>query len=277
MDSQTYDMDWGSGTVWNGPLKLGSSAHCKDGAGTKTTASLVSAGLTFEPSLLLLALSGMRPSRAFQREQWPRRGECFTGDLASPQGARSVISTASWNLGGQPVDKLATAVPDVDVFLIQEAARDVEGWQESEDDTHFWLLHRKKHQWRGTGFGIAKEIFDSVVARKCTSRGVLALVKLKGRGRIAIGTLQAHAGVTNSVYQQAMDEFFQELGGKWKQYPVIVGTDLNEGVRWECHEDQPSRVGGTANLNFVLQRCSAFGLRSVAPPPTYKYALSSKG
>ena len=137
MDSQTYDMDWGSGTVWNGPLKLGSSAHCKDGAGTKTTASLVSAGLTFEPSLLLLALSGMRPSRAFQREQWPRRGECFTGDLASPQGARSVISTASWNLGGQPVDKLATAVPDVDVFLLQEAARDVEGWQESEDDTHF--------------------------------------------------------------------------------------------------------------------------------------------
>ena len=128
-----------------------------------------------------------------------------------------------WNLGGQPVDKVATADPCTDVFLVQEVARGECGWSEKETDTHFWLLHRRHDQWRGTGFGVSNEIFDSVISRKATARGVVALVKLRGRGKILLGSLHAHTGVTNKIYQEAVAEFTSELSGKWENIHASWG------------------------------------------------------
>ena len=110
-----------------------------------------------------------------------------------------MLDVVTWNLGGQPVEKLATASACTDIFLVQEVARDKEGWSEMESDTHFWLSYRAGSQWRGTAIGISNEIFDSVISRKHTTRGILALVKLRGRGRVLLGSIHCHTGVTNRI------------------------------------------------------------------------------
>ena len=172
---------------------------------------------------------------------------------------------ATWNLGGQPVEKIATADACSDIFLIQEVARDEVGWREIESDTHFWLTHRDDEQWRGVGIGISNEIFDSVIAKRKTKRGILALVKLKGRGRVVLGTLHAHTGVTNKIYQEAVAAFMHELGGKWRHYPCIVGIDANESIRWDGSTSRPNIAVGTSNLNLLTDRAVRVGLTPIAP------------
>ncbi|OLP85693.1 hypothetical protein AK812_SmicGene33287 [Symbiodinium microadriaticum] len=199
MVNESYDVDWGTGTIWNGELKLASATHRKDAA---------------------------RDEDFFQLNQgWV--------DLRNLKEDKSSVQLATWNLGGQPVGKVTTGAPGADIFLVQEIARGDSGWQEHETDTHFWLTHRREEQWRGTGVGISNEIFDSVISRKQTARGMLALVKLRDRGKIILGSLHAYTGVTNRVYQQEIHAFLRELGGKWRKYPCVIGVDANEAVTWD--------------------------------------------
>ena len=157
---------------------------------------------------------------------------------------------------------------------MQEIARGDSGWQEHETDTHFWLTHRREEQWRGTGVGISNEIFDSVISRKQTARGMLALVKLRDRGKIILGSLHAYTGVTNRVYQQEIHAFLRELGGKWRKYPCVIGVDANEAVTWDSGgpSHRADIAAGSANLNYYGGR-AGYGLISPVII-TYRYVFS---
>ena len=179
---------------------------------------------------------------------------------------------ATWNLGGQAVNKVATADPCTDIFLVQEVARGDSGWKETETDSHFWLTHRQPEQWRGVGFGVSNEIFDSVISRKHTSRGVVALVKLRGRGKLLLGSLHAHTGVTNRVYQQAVSEFMKELSGKWRKYPCILGVDVNEKILWggSTVSQEDDIAAGATNLDHLCHQATGVGLRPISPQPAHR-------
>ena len=140
------------------------------------------------------------------------------------------MQVATWNLGGQTVDKVAAVDPCTDVFLVHKVGRGDSGWKETETDSHFWLTHRRPDQWRGTGIGISNEVFDSVISRKQASRGMVALIKLRGRGKVILGSLHVHTGTTNRIYQQAAAEFMHEFSGKWRKHPCILGVDVNEAI-----------------------------------------------
>ena len=135
------------------------------------------------------------------------------------------------------MEKIAAVDTTTDIYIVQEAARGEEGWKEIENGSHFWLLHQDKNQWRGCGIGISYDIFDSVVCKKCTPRGMLALVKLKNRGKILIGSLHCHTGVTNRVYQDAAASFLKQLTGKWRHVPCLLGVDANEELKWTGSDD----------------------------------------
>ncbi|CAE7240353.1 unnamed protein product, partial [Symbiodinium sp. CCMP2456] len=219
-----YDVDWGTGTIWHGPLKLASATHRKDSD---------------------------RPDDFFQLNQ----------------GTASSLRISSWNLGGQTVDKLALVEPTTDIFLTQEVARGDVGWTERESDTHFWVTHRCKDQWRGTAIGISYEVFDSVISKKATSRGIVVLVKLKGRGSVLLGTMHGHTGVTNKVYQEAAAQFLASLRGKWRMHPCILGIDVNESIRWGGQDQEGSSdvLAGSTNLNYLCDQLAGAGLRPIAP------------
>ena len=49
-----------------------------------------------------------------------------------------------------------------------------------------------------------------------------------------------------------------------KRYPCIIGTDLNETIRWG---EDGEMMAGTANLNYFVNNASAQGWTPVTPKP----------
>ncbi|CAE7493615.1 unnamed protein product, partial [Symbiodinium sp. CCMP2456] len=243
-----YDVDWGTGTIWHGPLKLASATHRKDADRPDDFFQLNQGWVDVRAVTSLTGVDWAEAVSAFQR-------------------TASSLRISSWNLGGQTVDKLALVEPTTDIFLTQEVARGDLGWTEQESDTHFWIAHRCKDQWRGTAIGISYEVFDSVISKKATTRGIAVLVKLKGRGNVLLGTMHGHTGVTNKVYQEAAAQFLTSFRGKWRAHPCILGIDVNESIRWGGDDqDGPSEIlAGSANLNYLCDQLAGAGLRPVSP------------
>ena len=197
------------------------------------------------------------------------KGMHLDKDSARPCEKHRWGRLGQWNLGGQEVRLLDVAAKDADIICVQEIARSEPGWGEFESEHFQWITHRSSSQWRGTGIGIASGKFDSVVAKLATSRGLWALVtlvRLHGLGRVVCGTLHAHTGVTNVIYQGAAHEFLRSLPAKWRQYPLICGIDANEVPIWMSNEHGDFEVGHcSANLNALLHDALDLGCSPAAP------------
>ncbi|CAE7893842.1 unnamed protein product [Symbiodinium microadriaticum] len=189
-------------------------------------------------------------------------------------GVKCLLNTAftaydcDWSLG-QKHDLLDVAAADADLLCVQEVARGPSGWDEVDTKEFHWLMHRDDSQWRGVGIAVATDLFDSTIQKIATSRGIWALVRLKGLGRVVCGSLHAHTGVTNAVYQEAISEFFGSLPGKWRQYPLICGVDSNEKVAWLLDEGEGAAdlhvAEGSNNFNALLDAALKEGCQLVAP------------
>ena len=178
-----------------------------------------------------------------------------------------------WNLGGQPVELLDVVAKDADVLCVQEIARDEPGWGEFECEHFQWITHRAKSQWRGVGVGIAVDKFDCVIKKVACSRGIWVLIRVHGIGRIVCGSLHAHTGTTNTVYQAAIHESFHSLPAPWRQYPLVCGVDANETPNWILDEHNTLEAGHcSANLNVLLQEALQVGCTPLAP--TFEQRLS---
>ena len=148
-----------------------------------------------------------------------------------------------WNLGGQPVELLDVVAKDADVLCVQEIARDEPGRGEFECEHFQWITRRAKSQWRGVGVGIAVDKFDCVIKKVACSRGIWVLIRVHGIGRIVCGSLHAHTGTTNTVYQAAIHESFHSLPAPWRQYPLVCGVDANETRNWILDEHNTLEAG----------------------------------
>ena len=128
-----------------------------------------------------------------------------------------------------------------------------------------WITHRDCRQWRGVGIAIATDVFDSLLAKFATSRGIWAIVRIKGLGRIIVGSLHAHTGVTTSIYQAAIHEFMGECPRKHRHLPLPCGVDANEVPRW-IEGELGWEVGTCSNnLNELLHAALQHGLQARAP------------
>ena len=178
------------------------------------------------------------------------------------------LKVACWNLGGQPLEKVNNACPEGDVLLVREIARREPGWQTDECEQCVWTSFQHRGQWRGTAVGISTDIFDSVIARRQSSRGCALIVRLKNLGRYVFASVHAHTGVTGDVYEAAMQEVGQMLDNKWRHLPCVVGIDVNEEAQW--FEDGDSRFGarpymGSANFQAATESLTTRGLEPVPP------------
>eukprot|EP00439_Symbiodinium_sp_Y106_P074001 s399_g14.t1 len=174
-----------------------------------------------------------------------------------------------WNLGGQKLDLLDVAGRDLDIVTAQEVSRDEQGWSTVDTELFHWVLHRSPSLWRGVGVGIANDKLDSIVQRVANSRGMWVLARLKGMGRVAIGSMHGHTGATNAIYQAAVLQFVNTCPCKWRMYPVLCGVDVNEELRW--FEDQDHCVSlcdGTSNLNELAHDLLQEDIRPVPPGRT---------
>ena len=170
-----------------------------------------------------------------------------------------------WNLGGQPANLLDLAAKDANIICVQELAREHEGWDEFDTEEFHWVTHRHCYQWRGVGIAFAKDVFDSTLAKTATSRGIWTVVRINGLGRIIVGSLHAHTGVTNSVFQAAVREFMGECPRKYRHLPLLCGVDANEVPKW-IEGDLGWEVGTcSSNLNELLHAALQHGLKAQAP------------
>ncbi|CAE7847912.1 unnamed protein product, partial [Symbiodinium necroappetens] len=244
-----FDCDWNLGTIWSGPLKLGSASH--------------------------------RP---------PRGEECITlsggwvsitavaqidsvgGDLSRPCAIRRWGKFGQWNLAGQKVDLLDVAVPDLDIVAVQEIARGEPGWGEVCTEEFQWTTHRAAGQWRGVGVGIALDKLDSVLHKVATSRGVWVVARLVDMGRVIIGSLHGHTGVTNDVYQAAVHEFIKACPSRYRHLPLLCGVDANEVPSWNL-VDEPLQLGHTgSNLTTLVHDSLQHGVVAAAPEVVFANA-----
>ena len=164
------------------------------------------------------------------------------------------------------MDTLEVVLHESDFILAQEVARSEAGWNERNDDLFFWLLHRHEHQYRGVGIGIAQDLLDCVIDKAATERGIWALVRIKGIGRVVIGSLHCHTGATQRVYATAVQDYFKSFKKKWKGYPIILGADVNEQPVWSRQEnDEFNIVRTTVNLEAMLEETKKAGLKPITP------------
>ena len=171
-----------------------------------------------------------------------------------------------WNLAGQGLDLLDVAGRDLDVIFAQEIARDDMGWNTSNTDLFHWVSHRGANHYRGVAVGIANDKLDCVIQKVACSRGPWVLARIKGLGRIVLGTIHCHTGATNAIYQAAVHAFVQSCPRKWRQYPLACGLDVNEELSWFEHSDiGPSLTNGSSNLNEVTQQLLQPGVKPAAP------------
>ena len=97
------------------------------------------------------------------------------------------------------------------------------------------------------------------------------LARIKGLGRIVLGSLHALTGVTNAKYQEAVLEFLRGLPSSWRQYPVICGFDANETPVWvEAGADMdissPDLLSmSSPNMNVLVDQCLRLDIRPIRP------------
>ena len=170
-----------------------------------------------------------------------------------------------WNLGGQSANLLDVAAKDANIVCVQELARDSVGWDSFETEEFYWVTHRDPRQWRGVGIAISLDVFDSVLFKTATKRGIWIVARVKGLGRILLGSMHAHTGVTNTIYQTAVGEFLDSCPRKLRHLPLLWGVDANEVPSWL--EDEHGHVAGTSstNLNVLVHEALQVGLQPIAP------------
>ena len=217
----------------------------------------------------------------------PEAPDCHPCSLPCPKGRLDVPSTpgqceirrwgriAQWNLGGQSVQLLDVTAKDIDILCVPEVSRDDPGWGEFESEHFQWITHRAKTQWRGVGIGIATDKFDCVVKKISCNRGIWALVRIHGLGRVVCGSLHAHTGTTNAVYQAAVHEFFGALPSGWRQYPLLCGIDANETPKWIEGDNDRLEIGHcSTNLNALLHEALQSGCQPLPPGKDQRLAPS---
>ena len=178
---------------------------------------------------------------------------------------------AHWNLAGQPLTTLDVALPDSELVFVQEVERGGEGWDSKDSDIFHWITHRAPGQWSSVGVGIALDRFDSVVHKVATDHGIWLLVRIKGLGRVACGSLHALTGVTNVKYQSAIHQFFRALPRKWRQYPLLCGVDANEVPNWVDSDVGLSLGHCSTNLNVLVQEEVEHDCHACAPLPAQRF------
>ncbi|CAE7674710.1 unnamed protein product, partial [Symbiodinium sp. CCMP2456] len=198
-------------------------------------------------------------------------GERHPG-AASLRGARRRAGRFSqWNLGGQPVDTLEVVLHDSDFVAVQEVARGEPGWDELNDDHFHWVLHRHGEQYRGVGIGIAQDLLDSVVDKIASPRGIWVLARIKGIGGVVFGSIHCHTGATQQTYANAVQQFFYGLKRKWRQYPIVLGADVNEQPGWhEAEEGHAEVINANVNLSAFLEEATREGIVPVVPAPSLR-------
>ena len=178
-------------------------------------------------------------------------------------------------MGGQKVDTLDVVCKDLDIILAQEVSRGKEGWDEFSRDEFQWLVHRSGDHWRGVGIGVALDRFDSFVHRIATSRGIWAIVRIRGLGRVVLGSLHGHTEVTNDVYQSAIHEFVSACPRKYRHLPLLCGVDANEVPKWTICDNGQLQIGScSTNLNLLLHEGMQLGVHPISPEPTFQHAWS---
>ena len=183
----------------------------------------------------------------------------------------SMGGVGQWNIAGQKVELLDVAAMDHDIVFVQEVSRTRSGWDQYDRDEFHWVVHQGVNQWRGVGIGIAKDKFDSVVYKKATERGVWLVARIVGIGRMLLGSLHAHTGVTNNVYQSAVHEFMAACPKKYRHLPVLCGVDANEVPNWIVDEAQNVEAGDcSSNLNALLHDCLQQGIVPATPDEKFR-------
>ena len=152
------------------------------------------------------------------------------------------------------------------MIFVQELAREEHGWNSFETESFQWITHRAEEQWRGVGVGISLDRFDSIVHKFSTKRGIWLVARLRGVGRVLLGSLHCHTGTTNAVYQEAVIEFAKACPRRFRHLPLVCGVDANEVPTWSIEEETDNIVAaGSSNLNLLLTEFTAIGA-SAQPP-----------
>ncbi|CAE7210973.1 unnamed protein product [Symbiodinium sp. CCMP2592] len=258
-----YDMDWNAGTIWCGIHKLASSTHrCPRDAESIT----MTGGWINLDAVGLNEDSGMK----IVRDEVQVGGQSKTLQVASdgPKCARHLWGRAGqWNVGGQKLELLDEGGKDLDILLVQEMTRSDDGWDSLDTPLFHWVSHRKSNHYRGVAIGIANDKLDCVIDKRASSRGLWILAKLKGLGRVALGTMHAHTGATNAIYQAAIHDFVNACPRKWRQYPLLCGIDANEELKWHEAERgfraEPSC--SSTNLDEVVHQLLQLGASPLPP------------
>ena len=172
-----------------------------------------------------------------------------------------------WNLGGQPANLLDLAAKDANILCVQEIARDRQGWDSFETEEFHWIVHRDASQWRGVGVAISLDVFDAVLFKQATRRGIWVVARIRGLGRVILGSLHAHTGVTNAIYQAAAHEFAAGCPKRFRHLPLLCGVDANEVPCWvQGEQNDEWEIGRcSANLNTLVHDTLQLNVRPVPP------------
>ena len=181
---------------------------------------------------------------------------------------------AQWNLGGQKPWLLDVTACDADIIAVQELSRCEAGWRTFDTAEFHWVSHRSENQWRGVGIAIALDKFDSILYKVASSRGLWVVARLKGLGRVLLGSLHCHTGVTNAIYQAAVHEFFATCPRRFRHLPVFCGVDANEVPVWVDSDSEDSLEFGTGNgnINELVAAAMQLGMRPSSPLSHLRHA-----
>ncbi|CAE7830935.1 pol [Symbiodinium sp. CCMP2592] len=243
INAESYDTDWGNGTVWHESHKIASATHRQPNPNTSVI--LMPGGwVDLKAVIDVTGCTETEARGAFERE----------------------LRVSQWNLGGQDVKTLDVVLHGCDFVCAQEVARNDAGWREENDDIFYWLHHRHDKQYRGVAVGFAHDLLDCIIEKVACERGIWVLARIKGLGRVVFGSLHAHTGTTHGVYKAAIQEFFAKFKNKWRQWPIILGVDANEQPTWDPQEDGTVNViEMSLNLQSLTHEAFTVGLRAVAP------------
>ena len=169
-------------------------------------------------------------------------------------------------MGGQKAEDVDSASKDLEIVFVQELAREHHGWNSFETEHFQWYSHRANEQWRGVAIAISLEHFDSVLHKVATPRGIWLVVRLRGLGRVILGSLHCFTGVTNAIYQAAVVEFLKACPRKYRHLPLICGVDANEVPTWNVDEENHVFAdSGSSNLNLLVNEMMNIGASPCGP------------
>ena len=176
---------------------------------------------------------------------------------------------ASWNLGGQKLDKVDAVCGSLDFLAAQEMPRRDAGWSEDFTDGFTWLSHRGADQWRPVGVAIANDLYDCCTDKVAFDKGAAWVVRLRNSKRIVLGSLHLPTGVPTRKYHEDVQKFRHALI-RWRpDLPCLFGVDVNEVVDWTGADEEeqlgnvPMRSG--AKLDKVLEAVADVRMQFVAP------------